>query len=75
MSFLQETGETLMPNLCGTFLQDVVGELSSDAEDCLVWVAGSTMGGGLNTVRAIIFRHLRSNYLTEQSNVRAFQLF
>ena len=48
---MQETGETLMPNLCGTMLQSVDGQLSKEDEAQLVWAASAVMGGGLDTVR------------------------
>ncbi|CAA7262455.1 unnamed protein product [Cyclocybe aegerita] len=44
-----ETGKTLMPNLCGTILQEAGGELSKDEQEKLVWASSSVMGGGLDT--------------------------
>ncbi|KDR73159.1 hypothetical protein GALMADRAFT_722618 [Galerina marginata CBS 339.88] len=44
-----DTGKTLMPNLCGTFVQEAGGKMSPDDEAKLVWAASSVMGGGLDT--------------------------
>ena len=50
VSYLQETGKTLMPNLCGNYVQEAGGKMSHDDEMKLVWAASSVMGGGLDTV-------------------------
>ncbi|OCH86702.1 putative monooxygenase [Obba rivulosa] len=44
-----DTGETLMPNLCGTTIQSAEGKLSKEDEEQLVWAASAIMGGGLDT--------------------------
>jgi len=44
-----ETGKTLMPNLCGNYVQEAGGKMSKDDELKLVWAASSVMGGGLDT--------------------------
>ncbi|EMD35670.1 hypothetical protein CERSUDRAFT_85632 [Gelatoporia subvermispora B] len=45
-----ETGETLMPNLCGSAIQSAAdGKLSKEDEEQLVWAASAIMGGGLDT--------------------------
>ncbi|KDR76708.1 hypothetical protein GALMADRAFT_67164 [Galerina marginata CBS 339.88] len=44
-----DTGKTLMPNLCGSYVQESEGKMSKDDETKLVWAAASVMGGGLDT--------------------------
>ncbi|KAJ3511792.1 hypothetical protein NLJ89_g3892 [Agrocybe chaxingu] len=44
-----ETGQTLLPNLCATILQNPTHQLSEDEETKLIWAASSVLGGGLDT--------------------------
>ncbi|KAF9473508.1 putative monooxygenase [Pholiota conissans] len=44
-----ETGKTLMPNLCGSIIQDAGGQLSESDEHALIWAALTMFGGGLDT--------------------------
>lgn len=70
LSGSQETGETLMPNLCGSAIQSAAdGKLSKEDEEQLVWAASAIMGGGLDTVRALRAL-LRLSFLTSSCNHR-----
>ncbi|KAF9470940.1 putative monooxygenase [Pholiota conissans] len=43
------TGKTLMPNLCGSIVQDAGDQLSNDLEETTIWSAVAVLGGGLDT--------------------------
>ncbi|TFK32982.1 putative monooxygenase [Crucibulum laeve] len=44
-----EIGTALMPNICGTVIEDANGELTEEEETRLIWAASTVMGGGLDT--------------------------
>ncbi|KAF8154861.1 putative monooxygenase [Crassisporium funariophilum] len=66
-----DTGKTLMPNLCGTMVQEAGGELSSDDQEKLVWAASSVMGGGLDTNMSSALTFLMAMILNPRIQAKA----
>ncbi|PPQ88179.1 hypothetical protein CVT25_005144 [Psilocybe cyanescens] len=44
-----DTGKSLMPNLCGRYLQNAGGKMPEEDEKTLLWAASCVFGGGLDT--------------------------
>uniref|UniRef100_A0A8H7XSH8 Cytochrome P450 n=1 Tax=Psilocybe cubensis TaxID=181762 RepID=A0A8H7XSH8_PSICU len=66
-----KTGKTLMPNLCGTFIQEAGENITEDDELKLGWAASSVMGGGLDTNVSSVMTFWAAMILNPQIQAKA----
>ncbi|KAF8898066.1 cytochrome P450 [Gymnopilus junonius] len=66
-----DTGKTLMPNLCGTYINEAGGKLTHDDEMKIVWAASSVMGGGLDTNMSSALSFFMAMILNPQIQAKA----